>query len=218
MFLPYLSKLTKAFTNKCRGAVKLRHLPKMDTKLMVIISLVLGGIFIFWGLLYPKYSEFQDLRDEVEINKQRKTQVEARVASILKEIKRYENINAYDLDQLDKALPKNVDLANLYFYIYSMLSSSGLITENIVIGDTVAELSEDASGEKPDKGEDMFSNAGITITAVGSYASVKDFIQKTEKSLRIADINSIILGVQGGLTGGDGALSVSITLKVYYKP
>jgi len=194
----------------------------MDARLTTIIVMVAAAVFVFWGMLYPKFTEMQKMRDEIKNQEQEKVKVRSGVEDINEKIAAYEQLSSQDLEFLDKALPKNVDLANLYVHINSMLVSSGLSVRDIGIEEGApansggeGEASESESAVESSS-ELSYHIVPISISATGSYESFKEFVLKTENTLRIMDVRSSSFVADGG--SSVSSFSFEIGAAVYYKP
>jgi len=168
----------------------------MNPKTIIIFAvLALAGAVLF-VLVRPKIGEIQALRGEFE-NKQSDAQtIEQRIQTTKKAIAQFDSVSGSDIGMVESALPDESDLPNLFILTHNLISSSGLIGEDI-------EIKEEDGG------------FGISVALHGSYGSFKQFLLEVEKSLRIFDVESIVFSSVGTKSPGMDILTFKVRMKTW---
>lgn len=192
----------------------------MDIKFIIIVVLMITAIFVFLGLVYPKFTEIQIIRQEIDSESAVREEAEKKAKTIQDEIQEYESLKESDVRMLDQALPEDADLPNLYVRINSLIASSGLITRDIIIeGGSTVELAgvDNTNEDSAPASVPSFNQTSVTVVADGSYNSLKEFLKKSEETLRIMDVQAIIFSPVSTGAGLAEGFSFKITANVYHK-
>jgi len=175
--------------------------PKVITTFVILVAAVLVGFF----LVFPQVRKAQSARDEFAKKKLTTEKILESLATTKLAISKFKNIDSAQKERVGDALPKDTDLPNLLFLMNSIISSSGLIAENIMVD--VAE---------PGTGQYLAEQATINLTIRGSYESFKAFLGTIEKNLRIFDVETISFSSPERTKEGFGSTRFSVTLKTYF--
>lgn len=159
----------------------------------VILALIGVAFFV---LLWPKIGEIQGVRGEVSDKSADGAIIKERVETTRKAISQFQGLSDSDINMVESALPNDVDLPNLFVLIQSLISSAGLIGEDIRVG-------EDSGG------------VSISFTLRGGYESLKAFLSEAEKSLRIFDLESITFTSSGARGGDENSFIFGLKMKTY---
>jgi Tfp pilus assembly protein PilO len=122
-------------------------------------------------------------------------------------------INSADLARLNIFLPNSVDNVGLILDLNALAARSGLSLSSIdVAGNTTASSSAStASGALPTAVTNSVNSVDLSLSAVGTYASLQNFLQGVEKSVRILDVRDIVV------SGSDtGVYTYHMTLRLYW--
>lgn len=161
----------------------------------------------YFGLIKPENARLQEKRAQAE-------QAEATVAQLRSQLAHLKDLErqAADLQaqavRLDEALPVETHLAKFILQIQDAANQAKL--------DWVSANPSPpaASGSAPGLME-----SSVTMTALGSYAAVQDFLARLENLARAVKISSVNLTREGeAVPGADSKLSLSINLKMFVAP
>lgn len=171
----------------------------MNPKTIAIFVLVAFAGVIFFLLVKPKFSELGDFRDKLARQKENLKIVNEKLEATKASIAQFKVMDKRDKELIDSALPDDEDLPNLFVLIDSLAYSGGLITKDIEI----------KTGD--------INDVNITVSAIGSYGSLKAFILGAQKSLRIFDVEDISISPEEKKEGGSGNFKFEISMKTYFE-
>lgn len=154
---------------------------EFDRPIAIAIILFITILFAFF-LVVPEYNKLQDVR----------VQVAQKTAEYSAQYEYFNDISRtyYDLqdkkDQLQKiddALPPKPDFGQLIYFFQAKSKDNGLALKNFSLSQSGSE-----AGVK-----------GITfsLSLIGNYPSLKNFISYLERSARLFEINSVSFGSSG---------------------
>jgi Tfp pilus assembly protein PilO len=118
-------------------------------------------------------------------------------------------IKATDIAQLIAFLPDSVDNVGLILDLNALAARSGLSLSNIDVRTNTGSTA--SSGATASAAMDPISSVDLSLSAVGTYASLENFLTGIEKSQRILDVRDIV--VKGSETG---VYSYDIILRLYW--
>lgn len=179
---------------------------------MVKNPLLISGIFFLLSivfvliLLWPKYQDFQILREKIE---RRETDLETQTAyfenlqKISTELKNYQS----QLSKIDSALPKNLSLPEILNFLQYNASQSGLSFKKIGSVATVGFQSEETGLVSEEI--TLIKETTINLGFSGDYFSFKNFLSVLEGSARLFDFENIIFSLTEKGTEFD------LTIKTY---
>ncbi len=107
------------------------------------------------------------------------------------------DIDPENLKRLETFLPDSVDNVGLVLDLNALAARSGLSISNIDV--TNAADTRPGSSAAPAKNTDPTSSIDLSLSAVGTYASLQSFLVGVEKSARLLDVRDIT--VKGSDTG-----------------
>jgi Tfp pilus assembly protein PilO len=171
----------------------------MNPKVIAIFVLLAFAGVISYFLVMPKFSEVSDFKDKVKRQEDNLKTVNEKFEATKAAIAKFQTMPGKDRELIDLALPSEEDSPDLYVLVDSLIYSAGLITEDIEI-----------------KAGDV-NDVDITISAAGSYGSLKAFIFGAQKSLRIFDIESIGISPEEKKEGGSENFKFEINMKTYFE-
>lgn len=119
-------------------------------------------------------------------------------------------INPADLDRLATFLPDSVDNVGLILDLNALAAYSGLMLSNIDVTKNTSDSSTPATGALPAAGSPVGS-VDLSLSAVGTYESLQNFLRGVEQSRRLLDIRD--LSMKGSDTG---VYSYRMTLRLYW--
>ena len=202
----------------------------MAPKTLITILLLIFSGALFFLLVMPQFREVRALADAKTRLQGEVATVQEKIISTKNTIAKFMAIEREDVARIEAALPKEIDLPNLLVLVESLVSSSGLITQDIdvlvskpVVG--VARSQAAVAGargisprflSKPTEEDRGHRAATIALSMLGTYESFKGFLQDAERSLRIFDVETISFSspASGQSTG---VFRFSMKMKTYYK-
>jgi len=149
----------------------------------------------------------------IKESKATKLKLEERKAYLIERKKIIERIDALQeeyklwgdrIKTLDAAIPNKGGLINILFQLQNFASDSGLVMKNFGYTDAGNTIS-------------------VSVNMVGSYTSLKAFLKKIERNLRIADVQQIAFSAaaaekQEGEKAAESFFSASLSIEFYYFP
>ncbi|MCD6500489.1 type 4a pilus biogenesis protein PilO [bacterium] len=172
----------------------------MKKTFIIPILLFLTLILVTYFLL-PQYQKFKNLTDQVEKKRAEFSQKE-KYFSNLKQIS--ENLKDYQtsLLKIETALPQDLSLSDLLNFLQKISAENGLLLKNVV---QAKESKMEAKGILAKVKETYFN-----LNLIGSYASLKGFLQALEKSSRLIEVESVFVDETD-----EGLPKYNISIKVH---
>ena len=170
------------------------------TKNYIGAGLIALALFGAWGWIFPGYNKMSELNAGIT---ERQDLYESRSA-IIKRIqdlnKEYQQKSA-DITKISAILPNKKSLAEVLSAIDKLSSQSGLQLVNVAV-----------TGQPSNDPNSMYNVMPIELALSGNYLALENFLQSTEKNLRLIDIATI------DAAGTDRAdlLNFSIRGNAYY--
>lgn len=154
-----------------------RYIPIIS--ILLLILLIVGGYLVWW----PKYQNFEELRLRLEKKTERIRQEEkyfTELETLSNKLTEYEP----ELTKINSALPTDIDssIVALFNFIQRTSSENGLILKGINL-ERIAppKVDEKARAKK----------ITFTISALGSYSSLKNFLTSVYKNVRMIEVEGI---------------------------
>ena len=158
---------------------------QIDRPITIALTLFIIMLLVFF-LVVPEYRTFKSLQQDLG----------QKTAEFNAEYDYYNAIDATyfelqnhleDVKKIDDALPVDSNLGRLVYALQKSGNENGIIINNIF-------LSKSASTGVGQGVKDL----GLSVSLLGSYASLGDFIRSLEKSSKIFEISSISFGAGSG--------------------
>lgn len=125
------------------------------------------------------------------------------------------NIDKKDLDRLAVLLPDSVNNVRLILDLDALAARSGLTLSNIDVLDTTAPNTKVGTSTSAGGGVSISGNTvgsiDLMLSAVGTYSSMRSFLDGVEKSARLLDVRDV--AVKGSNTG---AYNYQMTVRLYW--
>lgn len=123
-------------------------------------------------------------------------------------------IDSTDIVRLSVFLPDSVDNVRLILDLNALAARSGLSLSNIDVSANDSASSESTNagtGALPTTATSPVSSADLSLSAVGTYPALQNFLQGVEKSERLLDARDVVI------TGSDtGVYTYKMTLRLYW--
>ncbi|MEK7595834.1 MAG: type 4a pilus biogenesis protein PilO [Patescibacteria group bacterium] len=169
------------------------------------LALLLGTVLLFFFVLYPKYKELPQKRDDIVKLKQKADALEGKIKK-LNDLVDFKDVLQENSDLLDAAMPSQAEVPILLTQVQLIATEAGLNIKNLSYS------SSSDSGEK--SGE-----VNVLLSADGNFNQVTAFISSVEKAARLIDISTIRLtAIEENKTDelATGKLEISLGLKSPY--
>lgn len=124
-------------------------------------------------------------------------------------------IDSADLARLTTFLPDSVDNVGIILDLNALAARSGLSLSSIDVAANSAASSGStgaaASGALPTSTANPVSSVDLSLSAIGTYAALQNFLQGVEKSARILDVRNVVIA------GSDtGVYTYQMQLRLYW--
>lgn len=148
-------------------------------RIFIAILLIVTTSLLVYFLVFPKYHEFKSLQTivgskQAEFNA--KYAYYAEVNKVFNELSKRKD----SLDKIAKALPDNISLAPIVYFLQKKGNESGLIIKNLFF--TKASYSSQANPIR----EIVFS-----MNVIGGYPALKSLLAGLERSASLFEVNSV---------------------------
>jgi len=200
----------------------------MNPKTIITLSIIAFAGVVVFVLVLPQWRKIQDTRSRVSVQREEAQRIEQEFEATKEMVAKFQALAKKEKERVSAALPQSAALPDLYVLVDSLVTSSGLVSEDISISieepAKTKQISNLQQGSavvptllKPASDEGL-SRAMISVSILGEYEAFKGFLQSLERSLRIFDIQSIDFASPRRLKGGGfEPFRFSITVKTYFK-
>ena len=118
-------------------------------------------------------------------------------------------IDSADLTRLNIFLPDSVDNVGLILNLNALAARSGLALSNVDV--TTNTAAADAAGAAGTVATNPVSSVEMSLSAIGTYVALQDFLRSVEKSERLIDVENITIG------GSDTSVyTYQMKLRIYW--
>lgn len=184
---------------------------KHSTKRLFVILgsflLLVASVYVYFSLVVPSYNDVQQLRGERQAKQDLLNDQVAAETAVSELIDRFENLRIFQ-EVVSRSLPRNEDIPVILNQIQGMARLSDV---NLQSSSFQYLALEDTGGR-------LVRPVGIvrmSISLVGSYEGIKDYISALETNVRVMDLNS--LRIDGGARLNSNVLTYDLTVDVYYQ-
>jgi len=168
----------------------------------ILVIACLGVGYFVTSPQWTKYSLGKDKLVGAQNDNQHYKQALASMQNFLDKYKNY----ASQVPTVNLALPaKSFDLPNFASSMSNLAKASGVVLSNFSIQDAISPTQKNPV-------ENSIQTVLVSLSAVGTYPSFKDFILRLEQHLRIVDIGHV--SIRGDSTG---QVQYQINLQTYYQ-
>lgn len=186
--------MPKSIGQKSKGKnsqLKLALLKYIKWLTLVVIIIIISLSYYF--ILEPKYQQVrlggsynaETLTDELGKRKNYLNQ--------LQELNQnYQQFNRSQIDQLEKILPNQKDVAGLFVQLQALAENNNLLLSGVTITETAEEISKNKEKISPSHIKKM--NISLTLVGVqksNTYQEIKTFLEDLENNLRLFDVNAV---------------------------
>ncbi|MBU2539789.1 type 4a pilus biogenesis protein PilO [Patescibacteria group bacterium] len=182
---------------------------EIDRSIIIAIIIFITLVSIFY-LVSPKYRELQGVLLEVgkkEVEFESKSAYFIEITSVYKELMNYQD----SLNKIETALPSKFSLPSLVNFLYKKGAESGVVIKRVSAGKS-----------SPVGKETNIKETSLSLSIIGSYTSLENFITSIEKSARLIEGENISFSI--GLPTTENSqpsqnYPIDLQIKVYsYQP
>lgn len=171
-------------------------------RLLIIAISLIATCLLGYFMVAPKYQEFSQLQTtlgskEAEYNA--KYVYYAEVNRVFNELSKRKD----SLDKINNALPNNLSLSPLIYYLQKKSSESGLVIKNLFF--------TKASASTPNN---PLREVVFSMNVIGGYPALKSLLASLEKSANLFEVNSVSFNSPLTSKISQIAQSYSFTLEV----
>ena len=196
--------------------------------LLALLLLVLAGVG-FFEFVQPSYANLMALRGQEQAERTflaDEQNIATKAQSVLAD---YQGQGS-STQAMNMALPIGPNSAGAITQLYGLASASGLTVQSVGISMTSASQSAStaAAGPAGTTAASLikpYSTITFQVTAMGSYESLKTFLQGLEDNVRVFDVTSLSIQpvttvTSGGavVTGNQDLYNYTIGVVAYYQP
>ncbi|MFH1178646.1 MAG: type 4a pilus biogenesis protein PilO [bacterium] len=120
-------------------------------------------------------------------------------------------IDPADLERISIFLPDSVDNVGLILDLNTLASQNGLSLSNVDVTSNAASSGSAETGILPVSVTSPVNSADLSLSAIGTYSALQNFLRGVEKSVRILDVKDIV--VKGSDTG---VYTYQMKLRLYW--
>lgn len=166
------------------------------------------ALLVIVYLILPVFSDFSNLKEELEIREKEGLAIENYYRDIhdnFNKLKEYQE----SLEKIDSALPADSFLPSLFHYLQKASAESGIFLKGVNL-DVVSRKTVEEKGATEKIQEEY-----ISIELIGFYDGFENFLKSIEKSSRLIEIEEVQITGEGEETLAEGLLTLNLLLKVY---
>lgn len=143
------------------------------------------SFLIFCYFLLPKYTDFKDLKKEVEKKEFDLQATEQHYLNLQKISTKLEDYKE-SLEKINSAIPEEFSLASLLNFFQKEASESGLVVKSL--------SKEPSPGQKEEEEVQIKVKENyLALSLAGTISSFENFLQNIEKSSRLIEVENIFL-------------------------
>ncbi len=148
-------------------------------KFLIIVIILIASGCLFWFLVMPQYNQFKVLQSELIIKEAEYNAKYAYYAEVLRLFSELEK-KQEGLSKIDKALPDEISLSPIIYFIQKKTQESGLIAKDLFF----TKISNKDNKES-------IKDINFSLSVIGSYTSLKNFLYALERSANLFETRSI---------------------------
>lgn len=187
---------------------------KRVLSILLSLAIIIGAISVYSSFVVPAYADVNQMRSEFNAKQDAIDEQREIVNEVEKLLGIYLSIPQLE-DALSVSVPNSEDLASAFNQIHALAREYGLLVEQFGANSTLPQVIRTTAEEE---GVTVLRNQGIVqieTTLIGSYQSIKSFIQALELNIRVMDI--VEVRVRPTAEAGQNSFVASITINTYYQ-
>lgn len=180
--------------------------------ILLILAILLPGYFL---ALKPQYSLYQKNKEQVKQYQQQRDIKIKQLKDYKKRVSVYQSLDSLEETKINQVLPDNLDEANLYVSLESLIQKAELVLTEISIQSVKSTtpkkdpLQEGADAQAQTAIDSQLGLVDIKLGLGGvSYTKLKNLLNLVETNLRLLDIENFAFNAEEGV--------LDLSLKTYY--
>ncbi len=161
------------------------------SKLLILILLISYTLSLTFGALLPKQRKVEEIQKTLA-NKEVVLETRGQYVAQLKEYSSRIDEREEEIEKMNYALPSRSDVSYLLEFLNEALSDSGIVFRG------VGGLSTTRAGKKEETGR-----VEISLNLTGTYDSLLSFLERTEKTARLIEVDSLSVAKEKSRVEGE---------------
>lgn len=197
----------------------------LTPRVIIPLCIALISLFLAQQFVLPLWKEAQELNAQRSEAERMLADLRTRYEERKRVVDAWRALEENKKERVLLAVPNDEDTPNLLVFLDRAMQENGLSSGQIVIGSSEAPSSESANvplpslsslpEASPEGGVGKLMHIPITLTAQGEYESIKSFLLRAERHLRILNPDTFSLRVQDNEDGGT-TLDAQMMLQAYH--
>lgn len=183
---------------------------KRAFSLLLSGTFVVLALFIFLTFAWPEYQNIMLARGELLARSTLLDQQQAAMAQVQNLISKYKGEESQLKEVVSLALPPAESMASVISQLNAIAQSSGMVIKSIA----ASRLAVQPAQNTVSKG---YGTLRLSVDILGSYESLKLFLQGIETNIRLMDLKNMSISNAGTKSSPD-FYSYSLVIDTYYQP
>jgi len=157
----------------------------MKTLLFPILSII-ASFLLYFLFISPQLEQVKELTAKEEEFTQSLADVQEIDSTIESLTSTYANIEREDLEKLERFLPREFDQVRVVSDLFAVISRENVEVESVFVEEPIQ-----ARGNNNNSGPKLLEHP-VTVDFFASYQDFKNILKDIEKSIQIAQIESVL--------------------------
>jgi hypothetical protein len=207
----------------------MKQTTKRLSSTLIALLLLVAAIVVFFDVIEPEYANVQSLRGQEE-SEQALLVSEQQLAKQAQGIVSTYQSQSAQAQEVGLAMPIGQDNSEALAQIYGIAANSGITIQNIAVSaqgstaNTAATSDTAGTGAAARIGTIIKPKGSLSfqIIGLGSYESLKTFLQGLENNIRVFDVTAIGINPVASINGASATTSqdlftYTLTVVAYYQ-
>ncbi len=208
----------------------MKQTTKRLSSTLIALLLIVAAIVVFFDVIEPEYANVQSLRGQEE-SEQALLVSEQQLAKQAQGIVSTYQSQSAQAQEVGLAMPIGQDNSEALAQIYGIAANSGITIQNIAVSaqgstaNTAATATDNAGTSTAARIGTIIKPKGslsFQIISLGSYESLKTFLQGLENNIRVFDVTAIGINPVASINGSSATTSqdlftYTLTVVAYYQ-
>lgn len=209
----------------------MKQTTKRLSSTLIALLLLVAAFVVYFDLIQPEYGVVEALRGQEESQQALLASEQALVKQVNGIVSDYQSQSA-QAQEVSLAMPIGTDTSEALAQLYGIAANSGLAIQSIAVssqssGVSAASTLGGSASTTPMTVSAVIKPEGtlsFDISGIGSYGTLKTFLQGVENNIRVFDVTSIGISPVASLNSASSAagttqdlFSYTITVVSYYQ-
>ncbi|MDP3881199.1 MAG: hypothetical protein Q8Q32_03415 [bacterium] len=185
---------------------------KRILSILLSLAILIAAIVVYSSFVVPAYADVSEMRSEFNAKQEAVDEQREIVNEVENLLSTYLSIPQLE-EALSVSVPNSEDLASAFNQIHALAREYGLLVQQFGANSSLPNQLRNLEGE-----DSPLRNKGVVqieTTLVGSYQSIKSFIEALEINIRIMDIVGV--RVRPTAEAGQNSFIATLTINTYYQ-